>query len=439
MSELDLDFDQVIAQRVQARERLSATTQVMRFGGALMLTAAASSFMLQHWQDGGSATRYAYLLGHTLLLALSGIVCGLRMRESRAARTFFALVLASTPVHFAVLGGMLRSVFPLDRATVQNDLWPMHSVPLALGLLAVGVAVIGPLVHLALLALCRPCARPLTGATLLVNACLLLPWRSPTLIAVLCGAMLLVWFTFDARVVGAGYAARTAQARYARALVAAPIAIAATRAALWYDPSWLAYGAFGAASGLALFWAAPRVFASYTAQVQAAAAAVAVAGVTCMVLCVNDATLPIGLVLPWRVLPECVLLAALSGVARHHGAAYRSIAALVAGTTLTLDVFACWDAGAYTWAGGLATGIGSALLAGGIFTGQRLVFSAGILPALLGLAQLFVASIEFEHLRNWGTLSLLGGALIFAAAVLERHAERLLGVGRSLAVRLSTW
>ena len=248
-----------------ARQRLSATTQVMRFGGALLLTAAASSFMLQHWQHGSSATRYAYLLAHTLLLALSGVVCGLRVRESRAARTFFAIVLASVPVHFAVLGGMLRSVLPLDAARgaqrpVADAQRPRSRSACSRSAWSCSRRSCGS----SLLALARPCARELLQATLAMNACLLLPWRAPSLIAVLCGAM-------------CGAAAVVRRARVARRRLRRAHAGRAlrTRAARGADrdrrrarravlrSALFAYGAFAACAGLALFFAAPaRVVAT---------------------------------------------------------------------------------------------------------------------------------------------------------------------------------
>jgi hypothetical protein len=192
-------------------------------------------------------------------------------------------------------------------------------------------------------------------------------------------------------------------------------------------------------AGLALFFAAPRALASSAGAFQACAAALATFGATCIACSVHADALPVGLTLPLRVLPGCAVLAALSYRAEALGDAYRRSAALTAGVALAFDVFACWDADACTWASAIALGVGSALLASGVYIGQRLVFAAGALPALLGFAQLFSASVEFERLRNWGALSLLGGALIFAAALLERHGDRLLRGARALKSRLASW
>lgn len=428
------------AQPVQPRQRLTATTQVMRFGGALLLTGAASSFMLQHWQHGSSAVRYAYLLLHTLLLAVSAAVCGLRVRESRAARTFFAIVLASVPVHFAVLGGMLRSVLPLDAATGASDLWPMHSLPMALGLLGLGLVVLTPLLRLALLALARPCARELLQGTLAMNALLLLPVRTPALIAVLCGAMSGAAVWFDARSRSTGYGAHTPGARYARALLVAPIAIAAARAVLFYDPTLFAYGAFAACAGVALFFAAPRVLSQPAGDaLQPIAALLAAFGTACMSCAPDAALLATGATVPLRVLPACAVLVVLSCFAVAAADVYRRAAALIAGVALAANVFGHWQFERCTLAAAIALVVGSATLAGGVYARSRLAFLSGALPAVLGATQLLVAAIELPHLRNWAALSAIGALLIFAAALLERHGERLLSAARALNARLASW
>src|SRR5262245_25890813 len=89
----------------------AAFTRMLRVSGAVLLAASASSFMLQHWEAGNDLARYALLVGHSLLLALAAYFCGLRVNESRGARTFLAIILAIAPATFAVLGGLVYSRF----------------------------------------------------------------------------------------------------------------------------------------------------------------------------------------------------------------------------------------------------------------------------------------------------------------------------------------
>src|SRR3954469_19518367 len=91
-----------------------ALTRALRIAGAALVVASASTFMLQHWQVGNDLLRYAMLVGQSLLLAAAAYFVGLTLREGRSARTFLALVLATMPVSFAVLGGLVYSRFHLE-------------------------------------------------------------------------------------------------------------------------------------------------------------------------------------------------------------------------------------------------------------------------------------------------------------------------------------
>jgi hypothetical protein len=74
-----------------------------------------------------------------------------------------------------------------------------------------------------------------------------------------------------------------------------------------------------------------------------------------------------------------------------------------------------------------------------VYARSRLAFLSGALSAVLGAAQLLIASIELPHLRSWATLSAVGAVLIFAAALLERHGDHLLRAARALNARLASW
>jgi hypothetical protein len=74
-----------------------------------------------------------------------------------------------------------------------------------------------------------------------------------------------------------------------------------------------------------------------------------------------------------------------------------------------------------------------------VHVGQRLVLAAGASCTLLGLAQVMTAAIEIERFANWGSIALIGAALIFGAALLERHAELLARVARAVASRFDHW
>jgi hypothetical protein len=91
-----------------------ALTRALRIAGAVLVVASASTFLLQHWQAGNDLLRYAMLVGQPLLLAAVAYFVGLAVRESRSARTLLALVLATLPACFTVLGALVYSRFHLE-------------------------------------------------------------------------------------------------------------------------------------------------------------------------------------------------------------------------------------------------------------------------------------------------------------------------------------
>jgi hypothetical protein len=175
------------------------------------------------------------------------------------------------------------------------------------------------------------------------------------------------------------------------------------------------------------------------AAVQPLAALLASFGTFCMSFAPDGDALAPGLTLPLRVLPTCALLFGLSCFARGARDVYRRAAAMTAGAALAANALACWNFERCTVAASIALCAGSAMLAGGVYARSRLMFVSGALPALLGAAQLLIAAVELPRLHAVSALSLVGALLIFVAALLERHGDRLLAALRALSARLASW
>src|SRR3954469_8268194 len=143
-----------------------ALTRALRIAGATLVVASASTFMLQHWQGGNDLIRFAMLVGQSLLLAAAAYFVGLSLREGRSARTFLALVLATMPVGFAVLGGLVYSQFHLETLAPLPSYatWVAPSRASAVMAVLATLAVYVPLAAIALVALARRQAKLLTLA-----------------------------------------------------------------------------------------------------------------------------------------------------------------------------------------------------------------------------------------------------------------------------------
>ena len=421
------------------RERVSRTGAVLRFAGSALLVTSASTFLLQHWQQAGSVLRYACLLAHTLLLATCGYVCGLHVRESRAARSFFALVLVSVPVHFAALGGMLHSLVALDGTRGPIELWPQSDPLLASATALLGIAVVAVLTRLVAQLLVRPIASRYATTTLVLNAGLLLPLRQP-LFAVAMTTVMLCWlFQRDRRIAAEAHFARAEPAVLARTLLLAPIAIVMLRTALWYQPSQAVLGVFCIAVGVMVFAWIPLAWPKLL-PLQPLAAGTAVVGCLWLSAALTQTwQVPDALALPALALPALLLIGTLSWFARHARMAYLRTSLVGSAFVIALNALAFLDFAHPNAAAWLALTFGIAVVGMAVYVGQRTAFSAGLLAAGLGLAQISAQLVNFGAFQHWTLLSALGMALILCAAWIERYADSVVRWTRLLRARLAHW
>jgi hypothetical protein len=203
-----------------------ALTRALRIAGAALVVASASTFMLQHWQGGNDMLRYAMLVGQSLLLAAAAYFVGLSLKEGRSARTFLALVLATMPVSFAVLGGLVYSQFHLE----ATQTLPSYATWLAPSPAAALLAVLGtlivlvPLAAVAFVALARKEARALAVAFFAANLLVLVPVRQPLVVVVLAGVALVVLLRLELKRFAASLQLDTVEGRLARVMpFAAPV------------------------------------------------------------------------------------------------------------------------------------------------------------------------------------------------------------------------
>ena len=197
-----------------------ALTRALRIAGAALVVASASTFMLQHWGGGNDLIRYGMLVGQALLLGAAAYFVGLTLREGRSARTFLALVLATIPVSFAVLGGLVYSQFHLESVRVL----PSYATWVAPSRLSAVLAVVGtlavfvPLAAVSFVALARKEAKLLTTAFFAANLLVLVPVRQPLVIMALSGATFLGLLRLDLRRFAGRAQLATLEAKLARVM-----------------------------------------------------------------------------------------------------------------------------------------------------------------------------------------------------------------------------
>lgn len=207
--------------------RVSKLASVLRTFGALILLGSALTFLIQRWDAASHLLRYFYFLGFTAVLALGGCFCGVRLKESKGARTFLGLVTLITTIHFCQLGSFVFSVLgdpEFQRSSVPAFLdWRAPRSIDALLAVGVGLTVLAPMVYTGFSALLRPLAAPLTLLYLLENAALLVPTRESPFIAVVAVVLAVVVALVDRRVIKRESAAATQEGLFVRVVLAMPI------------------------------------------------------------------------------------------------------------------------------------------------------------------------------------------------------------------------
>jgi hypothetical protein len=140
------------------------------------------------------------------------------------------------------------------------------------------------------------------------------------------------------------------------------------------------------------------------------------------------AGLPDAAVLPAATLPYAALLALLSAFSVGRPAEWRGAAAVVAlgGTTANLLLYESPLASFFCLA------VSIAALAYGYGVRHRGLFAAGAAGAVFALAEHVERAIELYAWSSWGSLALLGMAVIAGASLLERH-------HRAVGARLAAW
>lgn len=402
-----------------------ALTRALRIAGAILVVASASTFMLQHWQRSGSdLIRYAMLVGQSLMLAAAAYFVGLSMREGRSARTFLGLVLATIPVSFAVLGGLVYSQFHLEAVPrlPHYATWVAPSATSALLAVAGTLIVLGPLGVLSFTALARKEAKALSLAFFAANLLVLVPVREAAVVVTLAGLCVVALLRLETTRFAVKAQLDTFEGKLARTLVFVPPVIMLGRALHLYRAGGAFAGGVLIIAAAALWLVLPRAASSVTRDWGAwLASACGVAG---WALCWTELS-------PWltsdaaRVLlcglPAALLCALATARAAHSRLVLTGVATTAALVTVVL---ACAvDRGTLSGVCCVVLGVGVAVWGAAVRAQLRTV--SGALVAMLGLAVQVWLAVHHDHVLRWISLSAVGILLIVGSAYVERNRARI--------------
>jgi hypothetical protein len=412
-----------------------ALTRALRIAGAALVVASASTFMLQHWQGGNDIGRYAMLVGQSILLAAAAYFVGLTVREGRSARTFLALVLATIPVSFTVLGGLVYSRFHLEALSPLPHYasWVAPNDLSALLALAGTLIVLVPLAVVSMVALARGEARALTLAFTGANLLLLVPARSPALMTAVAGVALLGLLQLDLSRFSRAPRLDTVEGKLARVMPFLPPLIILGRVVHLYETPAAFVGGCSLIAAALLFQLSSRTKNPHLRQVcgSFSGAGSVVGWGYCWFDLAPHVHSP-GFAVLLLGLPAAVLLLVVS--LRADGAR-RVIAGI--GTMLglgTVVVASALDLG--TGAAIAAIVFGTVVAVGGAGFGSWPWALIGSTVALYGLGVQVWLAVHADNLLRWASLSLIGVLLIVGAAYVERHRARVSRTWEALTRRL---
>ncbi len=402
-----------------------ALTRALRIAGAVLVVASASTFMLQHWESSGNdLSRYAMLVGQSLLLALAAYFVGLTVREGKSARTFLGLLLLTMPVSFAVLGGLVYSQFHLEPLAQlpKYASWIAPTPVAAIAAVTCTLAVLVPLATIAFVALARKQAMVLTTSFFASNLLLLVPVREPAAITGLLalGTLSLVWL--EVRRLRVSAQLDTMEARLARVMPFLAPLVMAGRVFHLYHPTPLFVGGL-LLIGTGALWLISssrelrklRTLGSWPA---------AVLGVVGWILCWLDFSPHLHSVfasLETAGLPIALIAFAASTRAQASrpfliaAGIVTALATAVLGPVIelgTLPVLVC-----------LLIGVAVAVSGAALRNLPQTI--GGALVALVGLGAQVLLAVRAEDLLRWGSLTAVGVLLILGASYVERHKLRL--------------
>jgi hypothetical protein len=350
---------------------------------------------------------------------------GLSLREGRSARTFLALVLATMPISFAVLGGLVYSQFHLEatRALPSYATWVAPSAVSAILAVIGTLVVFVPLAAVSFVALARKEAKALSVAFFVANLLVLVPVREPLTVAFLAGVALLGLLRLELTRFATAAQLDTVEGKLARVMpFAAPLIMLGRVFHLYHVGPAFVGGVFLIGAS-ALWLLLSRTLTPWKKDLGAwLAATLAVIG---WGMCWSElseiwsggsASMVLSLGLPTAALFALAAKRAVRAQALLMGLA--TVTALV--TTLSACTVDWSTVGA---AGCIVVGVAVAVWGASMRALLRTV--SGSLVALYGLGVQVWLATHADNVLRWAGLSVVGVLLIVGSAYVERNRAKI--------------
>jgi len=394
--------------------------QVMRWLGVIIMGVAAGIVLMSGDTILSPVTRHWVLVGGTGLLGVLGLVFGIYGKETKGARTFFALAVALVPVLFSQLGAMLFSLQPQPYSTLPGTMLFRNLSVIEVAVHScITILVSSAIIYFGFLTLARAQVKILTVTYILLNCAVLIPLRENGYIGfVLLGQAFVLWYFFHA-VTSRENIMKTFEGLMCKVMLFTPPAIVFSRS-LFYsiNPEFIAMQLV--ITGLSLF-----ILLKKTAEKSAAARFGQLAGT--IIASAGWLVYSIAGIQSWGFvsvdyyaciigLPFALVFAAVSFFVPAGSAPnYRSGSALVSGIVILI---------AYMSGGALAVslisiGAGMVFVALGTWQKEKFCFITGAGIVAGGLGYTVWRAIELTAENVWITLAAVSIITLVIASCLE--------------------
>lgn len=426
-------------QSAPAREWMKKLPDLLRGLGALAVLISLYNFFALGWEGSSDLLRYLMLLGHTGALAGIGLASGHFLREGKGARLLLSLALVSVVANFAILGAFIFSSLPGSHlAAYPNYLtWSVGNPSIAIITTVGSLLVLLPVVRIGFLTLARGISKRMTLIFLLANAALLLPIRTPIMIAVLTlvmAGMLLLWCGGDLR---KSTEVKTREGMVALLMQFMPIGVLLGRNIWLYSSDSMLYtvavsagyiairqfslffdersGLRDASNALSLLLTAMTGFGLYAALLEGGAGdSLALVAATLAIAGMNFD------------------IANRAGI---NGVFYRSLAIVV--TVFGLGINLLFFGGILPAL--LTMAMGVVLIAGSYVMQMRSSFMGGVVLVLGSLLEQGIHAFRYFDLGSWVGLAMLGIVAIVIGSLLESSGGQLKARFQVLKSHYSEW
>lgn len=393
---------------------------LLRVCGALIMLVSMSTYLMQGWSHGNDISRYYMLLSQTFLLTIGGLGLSFLLKEHKGARVFFGLGLISITANMTTLGALIFSMTQWGSELAHYPTfakWVAPEFDAMITALLATVAISAPVAWGSHKVLARRSAHLLSALFVFTNLLLLLPVRESIFVGAAALIAVILPMVLLGKRMSQDSTLRTPEGLFAMATVFVPAGIIICRSIWLYPVDEILQITLAGTAFIALrFCTQQTEEASFARRVTHLLSLGAALGVAIPAAVLAEHFLSRGLAfnvfgfvfagLMFDIASRCqkplafIQLAVIALTASH-------IIPVLFGDDLS-NAILCILAGLTI-----------------IFVsrqhGLRDLMAMGVFTVLAGAGRQILDLVELIDFSNWVTLSVLGGAIIIAASLIERH------------------